>query len=705
MLRIPHRLLLACACLVVLAPACFPESETPIDPGPTTTAPTTSTTGATTTTTAPEPGGAPRGFGGLPEPVVTGGGPSTTLAPTPPPTPPASADLTGNAGPALDQGDVGSCTSFALAALMRWKTMSLGMGAIDFAPQFVYSQVHAYDLTTDLPGGSRISTSLEVMRTQGIPPARNYFQGYLNWRDQPTAAERDIAQDYRVLSYQSVMRPGPDKLAYLKDALAKGNPVVLGILPTDGFSDMMFRHLPTDVMTDTTSFVRTNPGLATHTVLALGYDSSGLIIQNSWGSGFGYSSGSVTGLAKLGWNYVASDLVGAAFTVGGVQIDGPPIAADIAALEITAVTPAPGASSVYRVDGTGGTWGNYFSPISNQWSGWFPLGTNHVFPGARIEAVADGTGAVDLTIQAGTGEYYHGRHEPGADNRGRPGQPPEVNRWTGWTLNYNVVTPPGGSPTNVADRAFPQGQPLSAISVRPGEASVYAQDETGRVWTQYRSAGRTAWSQWFPLGTKTFATGARVAAVGPRVGETSLYVLDSSGRLWQDYFLAGGSGWSDWHEVPTGVLPTFPFSKPKVTAISVRPGETSVYAVSLDGRVHTTYFLAGATSWSGWFPLGSNTFPIGSAVSATTTGPGVTGLYVLGSDRQVWSQFYDPASGTGWSGWFGLGDGTFIAGEEINAFSTGPGATTLHVRDNRGDDRSSYYPTGGPAWIPWFTLA
>jgi hypothetical protein len=136
-------------------------------------------------------------------------------------------------------------------------------------------------------------------------------------------------------------------------------------------------------------------------------------------------------------------------------------------------------------------------------------------------------------------------------------------------------------------------------------------------------------------------------------------------------------------------MPLGPNTFPKestVTAISTRPGGTSLYLVGLDegqggGRVWSKFFPDPdhPTQWTGWFPLGENRFRPGSAVTALSTGPGATSLYVIGLDGQVWTNFFPSQVVGQWSGWMPLGPNTFPKESPIAATSTTPGGTSLYV--------------------------
>jgi hypothetical protein len=98
-----------------------------------------------------------------------------------------------------------------------------------------------------------------------------------------------------------------------------------------------------------------------------------------------------------------------------------------------------------------------------------------------------------------------------------------------------------------------------------------------------------------------------------------------------------------------------------VTALSARgEGDTGLYVVGLDGKVWTNFFPAGdELRWSGWTALGDNVFPVGGSVTALSTVPGGTSLYVVGLDGKVWTNFFPAGDELRWSGWTALGDNVF----------------------------------------------
>lgn len=89
---------------------------------------------------------------------------------------------------------------------------------------------------------------------------------------------------------------GSALIQQIKLALASSTPVAIGFYVRQGFEDLTTKNqVDYDVKT---------PILGGHAVIALGYDSEGLIVENSWGTEWGYK-----GFGKLSWSKVAKDVI------------------------------------------------------------------------------------------------------------------------------------------------------------------------------------------------------------------------------------------------------------------------------------------------------------------------------------------------------------------------------------------------------------
>lgn len=231
----------------------------------------------------------------LMQPVTPLFGTASTAKPLP-----ATVDLTAWAITPGDQGQVGSCASWATAhTLTGWYANAAEQAQTRFAPMYLYSQVNG-----GVDGGSTLEAPLDVALAQGIDTAQHYSWGDYNWKSPPTAADRANAakhptpyRKYTVL-YAGDGNGGRALVEQIKLALAASTPVAIGFYVRQGFEDLTpSNQVDYDIKT---------PILGGHAVIALGYDSEGLIVENSWGTEWGNK-----GFGKLSWSVVAKDVIAA----------------------------------------------------------------------------------------------------------------------------------------------------------------------------------------------------------------------------------------------------------------------------------------------------------------------------------------------------------------------------------------------------------
>jgi hypothetical protein len=214
---------------------------------------------------------------------------------------PSSVDLTPWTVPIANQGQVSSCVAWTIDyAMMGWYSRHDNKPGQPFAPMYTYSQING-----GVDKGSYAVDALKVALNQGSDTRADYWQGDYDWQSQPTAAERTNAANYKITGYRGLFSGANQGVAtsQLQTALAGGKPAAIGIAVRDGFNTLA----GTAVDYDTTS-----PILGYHEILAVGYDSTGLLIQNSWGTGWGNN-----GFGKLSWNVVEHDVTDA-YTIDGL---------------------------------------------------------------------------------------------------------------------------------------------------------------------------------------------------------------------------------------------------------------------------------------------------------------------------------------------------------------------------------------------------
>ena len=208
---------------------------------------------------------------------------------------PPRADLSAYDPPVGNQGVINSCASWATGYTLRgWYAERDGTyPAGGFAPMYLYTQVE------QPPGsnsGTQVSDNLDILLHQGIAPQSQYPYGTDDYVDLPTTAARAAAAPYTITTYREMFWPASgDVQAQAEQDLATGTPFVL-ILPIDaafhGLGPWSYRYA------DATDSSAVWSG-TWHAVMADGYDSYGVWIENSWGTAWG-----LKGRAELSWSFL-----------------------------------------------------------------------------------------------------------------------------------------------------------------------------------------------------------------------------------------------------------------------------------------------------------------------------------------------------------------------------------------------------------------
>lgn len=216
---------------------------------------------------------------------------------------PASVDLRQYTMPIASQGQVSSCVAWTVDyALLGWYARRDGHTGSPFAPMYTYSQInHGVDK------GSQPQDALNVAYTQGTDTRADYYQGDFDWQSQPTAAERANAANHKIRGYHTLFSgatgQGQAGVNTLANSLAANTPVAISLPIRAGFQGLRAGQIDTD---------NTSTILGYHEILAVGYDQSGLLIQNSWGTGWGDA-----GFGRIAWNVVGTDVL-TAHTIDGL---------------------------------------------------------------------------------------------------------------------------------------------------------------------------------------------------------------------------------------------------------------------------------------------------------------------------------------------------------------------------------------------------
>jgi hypothetical protein len=238
-----------------------------------------------------------------------------------------------------DQGDVGSCAA--------WGTAYTAMGVLENMDQYQGfwdnpfnslpggggSAMYVYSQTCGgVDQGSRIDDDVAIETSQGDDEDADYAQGELDYWDWPTAQETANAQNWLLATGQDI---GTDQYS-IEQAISNNEPVVIGIEVTQAFQHNTSGNYPDPYNSydDWTS-------LGGHAPAAVGYDSDGLIVENSWGPS--WDNG---GYVHISWDWLESTNQDSTY---------PDLTQAVAMVAMTHVAPALTLTSLNPTSGPVGT--------------------------------------------------------------------------------------------------------------------------------------------------------------------------------------------------------------------------------------------------------------------------------------------------------------------------------------------------------------
>ena len=194
---------------------------------------------------------------------------------------PALVDLRGGCPPVYDQGQIGSCTANALAALFEYeRRKQADLPDARLSRLFLYYNERKLEGTTDQDAGAQIRDGIKSLANTGIclesewpyepakfavePPPDCYFN-----------AVRDRAIDYARV---------PQTVNEITTCLAAGFPIAFGFSVYDNFESDEVATTGILSLPD-----RSDEPVGGHAVMMCGYDQAKrlFLVRNSWGAAWG----------------------------------------------------------------------------------------------------------------------------------------------------------------------------------------------------------------------------------------------------------------------------------------------------------------------------------------------------------------------------------------------------------------------------------
>ena len=194
---------------------------------------------------------------------------------------PPSVDLRPQCPPVYDQGQLGSCTSNAIAGAVEFDLIKEQQKRI-FVPSrlFLYYNERVIEGTQDTDSGAEIRDGIKSVASQGDCPEDLWPYDITKFAVKPPAQCYQSAKQYEAVKYQRLQQD----LNQLKGCLASGYPFVFGFTVYSSFESQQ--------VATTGHASMPQPGeevVGGHAVVAIGFDDSQqwFLVRNSWGTSWG----------------------------------------------------------------------------------------------------------------------------------------------------------------------------------------------------------------------------------------------------------------------------------------------------------------------------------------------------------------------------------------------------------------------------------
>ncbi|QKW25493.1 C1 family peptidase [Streptomyces seoulensis] len=218
---------------------------------------------------------------------------------------PDSFDLTKYALSPGDQGQVGSCVTWATGYSAYGILMNeQGIQGAPMAPMYIYSQIAKGD-----DEGTTAAVALPMEQKQGIDTQSDYWQGTEDYTTQPDSGERANAAHYKLSGYTRLSISGTAAQSDIEKAISQGQPVAIGFTAHQSFEDLNsttaanYTYVPGSSISD--------PVIGGHEVTIVGYNTKGVKIENSWGTNWGAG-----GYFTVPWKFFTTSNVNEVHAVG-----------------------------------------------------------------------------------------------------------------------------------------------------------------------------------------------------------------------------------------------------------------------------------------------------------------------------------------------------------------------------------------------------
>jgi C1A family cysteine protease len=188
---------------------------------------------------------------------------------------PTTVDLRDKLPPVWDQGNLGSCTAFAICAAYQFDSPTFSGSKL-----FQYYNERLLEGTVKTDSGATVADGITCLKVYGLCPETDWPYIIAKFAQKPTANCYTDALKHKAVTVHNIN----NDLTSMKNALSSGIPFVVGIAVYSSFETVSVAK--TGVVPMPT---RNDRLLGGHCVLVCGYIETRklFICRNSWGSQWG----------------------------------------------------------------------------------------------------------------------------------------------------------------------------------------------------------------------------------------------------------------------------------------------------------------------------------------------------------------------------------------------------------------------------------
>jgi hypothetical protein len=310
--------------------------------------------------------------------------------------------------------------------------------------------------------------------------------------------------------------------------------------------------------------------------------------------------------------------------------------------------------------------------------------------------------------------YYAGGNETGHDHH-PAGEPSEPNvttnsdrntlKWR-WAVASTTAIPTMSNPNCSQVDSRPSPVPTGTVGLFEGAHYYHCGGYRPEYDCKMRNLGvpfcricrQVIWNRISPLATLPVRARTPINVVARFPEHLDVFAVANDGRTMSNWW-DQASGWAGWFHVQGGISSPGGAGSP-ITAVDRYAGHLDLFTVGTDKRVYSSWWDT-SSGWHAWFPIGNLQCRPGSTVNVVCRYSDHLDLFTTASDGRIMSTWWDVR--TGWASWFQVQGGVAANGATVTAIARYPFHLDLFTvgTDNRPyscwwDERSG--------WHNWFPV-